>query len=537
MSLRPAALPSEENLAAAYVRGDPRVRACFSFSPDDQGLLARRDWLRGREYPRAALSALLVRYQLGLGAPEAAQQAAADLARPGTLAVLAGQQPGLLTGPLYTVYKALAAILLARRAEALAGCRVVPVFWVASEDHDIAEVDHIHVPGLAEATKVTLPLAGSGGSVGALGLSGADACFRELEQALPPSEFTPTLLAQARAEAGASKDLGEWFARMLLRLFGRHGLVVVDSMDPALRGLQRPVLCRCLDEPAAVARAVRDGTEAVAALGYPPQVEKAADAANFFTYMDGRRLPVAFGERGFELGQAAWPAAELRKRLESDPCLFSPGVLLRPICQDSVFPTLSTVSGPGEQGYQAQLGPVYRHFGLEAPVVWPRPRLTVLEPHLAGQFADLGATLTSLLRGGEGLKQELMNRAGFTDQVGAFVQLRADLAAAYGALAGRLVGDPALDQLIRGHLTRVLDQAGWLEDKSRWHFEQRHRILLGRVEKLAANVYPLGRPQERVFSWIGYAARYGPAWLEGALDPTVLGSEHHLYTPQQLPAR
>ncbi len=298
-----------------------------------------------------------------LGADAAALAAADALARPGALCVVTGQQPGLLLGPLFTLHKAWTAVALARRLEARTGRRTVPVFWSAGDDSDFAEIASAVLPE-STGKLARFALGGgdlpAGGMVGELGTDGSARVLADAEPLLrewPGGGALRTLAARALERAG---DHGELAAAWLYALLPDTGLVVVDGRRAELRHAAAPLFERYAASRAAVGEAVRETGRRLEAAGYRARITDPSTDQALFDARDGRRLPFAGDD------------AALAERARTAPGTLSPNVLLRPLVQDTVFPNVATIAGPGEVAYHAQLAGAYARLGVGMPVLFPR---------------------------------------------------------------------------------------------------------------------------------------------------------------------
>ncbi len=527
-----------------YLHRYEALAGLYDYSPHDPTCWAgRAGELRAFDGDRAALAAYLEDYNRSLGAPPEALASARRVAEPGSLVVIGGQQPGVLLGPLYTFWKAVAVVQLARAAETLlpAGTPVVPVFWIGAEDHDLAEIAPVNVLGPdGRVTRVVYdPAAGAAGgvapptrtSVGLLPASpSADGLLDRLERLLWKAEFTGEVMARLRSTAAASANLADWFGRLLLGVLGPRGLVVANAVDPRLRRLESPMFSRMVTDNAAVAALFAEGQTRVRDLGYEPQVDKDPESANLYLYRGTERVqlyrvrpgpgtPGAGRTAGaaFRAGQGAeaelLTEAGLLDIARSTPERLSTNVVLRPLAQDSVFPVLAYVGGPGETSYFALYGGIYHHFGRRLPIIYPRPNVTLIEPAVRRHLGKCGLSpeqaldLEVLERAKEGCLKE-------ADPVGIdglFDRITGEFREGYAAVSGALARlHPSLESLAVKNLGRVTAEVDWLRDKAWQQLRQNCRETVRRFETMEAYLRPLGDYQERVFNLFAYLAKYGP---------------------------
>ena len=499
-----------------YVAGESALAPFFPghpYDPDSYRRKARR--IRDRFTPdRLASMAGAVRVRGEEGSRKLERIAAGE-----GFFVTTGQQPGLFGGPLYTIHKALTAAVLAHRLEAVLDAPVLPVFWLASDDHDWAEANHIHVLDTGNELH-RLQLAGEPEPHRSMGMrplkSAAESALGELEQVLPPSDFTPSLLERLR-EAYATGTVADAFARTIEDLLGDAGLGFVDAQDPTLRELASPVLRRELESTAEHEDALRRQTERLEAAGYEAQVPILPAAANVF-HEDGEGRERLLREDGgwvLRASRRTLSDEELWARFEDAPERFSANVVLRPVVESAVFPTLAYVGGPGEVRYLAQTGCLFEAHGVGMPVVFPRLGVTLVERKVAKVLEKFGLSEADFV--GRPVHEVIAGvvRDDVPEAVQSAVgELRQAIQERYQTLfeAAKSI-DPTLKGPIftaRNEGFRALSE---VEKKIRHHVKLKEETELEQIEKAAANLVPLGKPQERVLNVHQYLARYGDALI------------------------
>lgn len=476
----------------------------------------------GRELDRPALVAALRAYQADLGLtdeagkkPDAAARALSAqldlLSHPEARVVVAGQQAGLLGGPAYSVHKAADAVLLARQLSSEAR-PVLPVFWIASQDHDAGEVASTSLLDFSEREfrpSLDLP---QGVPVGRIEWRAEwTAQLLELIGEFDAPEVHKVAVRSMLDFAFAGKTYADVFARLMHRLLGEHGLIVLDPLHPALARLMAPALTRELERPLDGPHRIEEAAERLAARGYTPQLRRPAGATNLFIEEEGgqRTLLRVSGPRAeFE----GYTKAELLALLEKDPSRLTPAAGLRPVIQDVLLPTAAFVVGPGELAYAAELRGVYELHGLTQPVLWPRLSVTWLEPNVARLLSRFGVTAAQFQNDPAGT----LGRALATpQQAAALGQARLNtLQAQFTALAGELAAlDPTLESSVARTTERTLTR---LER----HRVQGERALAraedeksGQLTRLQKHLLPAGHPQEREMNFLTYLLKHGEAPL------------------------
>jgi len=540
-------MPGCSSLVRDYVHHFDRVSSFFAQNPHTSGTYAAlAEICSEREYRRADLREVLVTQQAAWGAPPIARQRIDDLCTSRGLAVLTGQQTGLFGGPLFTLYKALTAVALAAELERTLHRPVVPLFWMASEDHDVAEADHVQVldrSGTLVQLRHTAWGAPPGGFMPAnlrLGPAIQDTLAR-LWESLPATEFSGPLrdaLAQAYTP---ERTLAEAFACWMTSLLGETGLVLVDAADPGLKRLAAGIFRREVEEAPGTSAAIVEVSRALRAQGYPTQIEARPDGVNCFLLAEGRR-PLVRDAAGFRLrdtGEVITPASLLRM-VQDAPERFSPNVALRPVVQDTLFPTLAYVAGPGELSYFAQLRPVYAAFGVPMPAIVPRASLSLMDPRVAQLLDRFHVSLQDLATEPEQLASRLLRQHLPPDLEATLTAARQDVDEIFRRLGEAVAAvDPTLRATAGqtgGHIKGHLDQ---LEKKAVQALKRREADTRQQLQRLRDALMPGGKPQERVYPVLPFLAKYGPTLLtslRACIDAP--GWEHRLVTiPGATPGR
>ncbi len=476
---------------------------------------------------RRELAAALGVANRAYGNPRA-DELAGRLADPAVRVVVAGQQPGLFGGPLYTFSKMLAVSRWAAELAA-AGQPAVPVFWVATEDHDWNEVSRATVLARGGPLEVGLgddpePLTPVGMRTLGPGVTAALAAVREAVHGERYGEWLDRLAAWYRPEA----RFGEAFCRLMADLLGEHTPLLLDAMLPAVKAAERPWLHRLVERREAVEAAFAGADEAVAGRGYEPQVHPQRGVSPLFLYRGGERRRVEWADDGGAwtlrgAGGGPRPLAALTETIEENPVAVSPGVLARPVVQDAILGTSLFLLGPGELSYMPQVAPLYEVLEVPAPHVALRPQVLVLESHQAEKLDDAGLTLAQLLAPPEELERVLAEGGD-----GAFAaEPRRRIEEALAALAApALALDPNLERPLektRDQVERALDT---FEGKVRSAAARRDEVRLGRVEALREAVLPHGKLQERVVCSAHYRGKHLELvegyWEQMRLDGAVL---------------
>ena len=511
--------PWIRRLAADYAYDFRSVAPFFSGDPADRSAWAdaiARSQAHDRR--RDEIAAVIAGQQERRGAPPRAREAARLLADRKTVAVVTGQQAGLFGGPLFTLFKALTAIKLAEQVSRDHKVPAVAVFWIDAEDHDWEEVRTCTVfdqgltprsvslaarPGAEPAPVATIALDQT--VLGALA---------EIEQLLPPTEFRGSLMDGLRRAYTPGLGMADAFGRWMEEVLGNRGLIVYDSSDSASKPLVSQVFARELSMPGQTVKLAALAGSDLTARGYHAQVHGNDDGIALF-HMDGSRRAIRQQDGGFVAGDQQFPAASLVAQASAQPTSFSPNVLLRPIVQDTIFPTICYVAGPNELAYLGQLRGVYEHFGVPMPLFYPRATATILDAAALRFLTKYKLPLEALQAQDEAALNDLLKtqippavEESFSAAEKAIDAQMQQVVAAMPAL------DPTLEGAARSTLERMQRDLQTLHGKMIQAAKRRDETLRRQFIHARALAFPGGHAQERTVGFLSFLNHYGPALVD-----------------------
>ncbi len=511
-------------LPAAYLRGeDLDLLEPLRFLPP--GRLPEGD---PPAVPRGDLARALQTANQAYGHPKA-RELAEKLAAPETRVVVAGQQPGLFGGPLYTLSKMVAAARWAEELETR-GVPAVPVFWVATEDHDFAEVAKATI--FASGGVRTFDLGDDPEPLVPVGMRTLgpelERIYREMAEATHGDRYEDWLEVLGRWYRPDAR-FGEAFCRLMIHFLGDRTPLLLDSMLPEVKEAQTQTLRRLVEErrPLEAAYAAKD--EEIEGRGYEHQVHPQRGVSPLFLLHQGQRRRIEwpgngerYGLRGLDDGSGE--IGELLERIDDNPSTVSAGVLARPAVQDALLGTFLQVLGPGEVSYMAQAAPTYKTLGLPAPWIALRPQALILESHLEDKLAQTGLDLADLLGSAERLETILADRSGGDPVAPAkerVLEILEDLKDPILEL------DPNLERPWEKTRDQIVKGLDILSGKATSARARQDEIRAKRVDQLRETVVPRGRLQERVISSSHYPGKYREGFAESyfrqlALDPRTL---------------
>jgi len=544
--LPPGRFPSTGDLARHFLEGRPDLFPDFYPHPAGtlsdllEGAAARRDSLLAGEEaaPRDELARILAEQNRQLGAGDETADAIGRLARPGTMAVVTGQQAGFLGGPLYTFYKALGAIRAARQLSEN-GVDAVPVFWIAADDHDFEEIrpftflsargleiESIRLPGDEQEDGRPISARGPGDWAEIAGI------LRERYQhAREPLE--PFLDAYSESDS-----LAEGFGRVMTRLFSRYGLILVNPAHRELKALTRPLLGRYLTRLTSLEQALLQRENALGNRGYPLQVTPRPGRTGLFLLDDtGRRRAVLrqgpdTDPASFALGGLQGPPLEAQRLAglaREEPWRLSGSALTRCLFQDYLFPTAAYVGGPGEVAYLAQSSALYPVLGMTAPPVIHRPSFTIIEPGAERFLEKQGIEPDAAVLRPEELRPRLLRETADAGLLKSVEQARHQLGLLLDDLEDALTPlDPTLSGpvgRVRGGGLKGLDK---VEKKVQAALQRREKNTFEALERTLNVLRPRGKPQERTLSGLDFIFRRGSELLDDLLETEEPRAGTHL---------
>ena len=527
-------IPHTTRLFTDFLSYSPQVQPFYPHSPNF------REWMKGEAaaigYDAARRERVATILERQNKSWDASPQTMANLERlrKGAAAVVTGQQVGLFGGPTFSIYKALTAVKLAEEATA-AGIECVPVFWLATYDHDLAEINHVGIPG-ADGLLQTLATTSHGQEdvqVGSIKLdSGIAAVVAQAAELLGESEATKFLQDSYRD----GETMGSAFARLCAKLFAEWGVILLDGADPDLHRVAQPIYRAAIERDEELADQLMARGSALEKAGYHQQVKVGPSSVLAFIQHNGARTSIHRRVEGntttYGIGSNAAAEkisrAELLSRVESAPELFTPNVLLRPVVEDYLLPTLAYTGGAAEAAYFAQAGVVYQALlGRVTPIV-PRFSATLVPPKLRS-FLDSGNIhVTDVFTGPDALRQKIATQNLPQDLKTAFDDANRALDGGLSAIREKLT---LLDRTLvdaaetagskmKYQLERLYTQAARAES-------QKGEVVARKADKLSNLLYPDKGLQERGIGGIYFAAKYGMELLHQLHDAIHTNCHDH----------
>jgi len=527
MEIKKLDLPEPSKLMDDYVHHFERLSAYFEYDYKNPEIYRERlNDIRKYDFQREALVEYLAAFNRKYGAPTNVLANIERLRDKRAVVVVGGQQAGLLTGPAYTIHKCLSIVQVARHLETTLGVPVIPVFWIAGEDHDFAEVNHVHVFEQGRIRKIDFRHPDAGQTSISRLVVDREQLSRWVEavfQAYGETAHTRPLVDDLLRKAAQSDTLVAFFAQLLHDLFGDQGLVLLDSGDPALRRLEAPYFRKLIEQSEAICANVMEQLSLLKAEGYGSPLDQRPTSANLFYHNEqSERILLDRAESGAFANESKGvriSREELFALAETRPERLSNNVVTRPLMQEMLLPTVAFIGGPGEIAYWAALKGAFRAVGLVMPPVVPRKRITMIDRRTKRWLDEKAVAIREALTGGLSTRKEEWLRSQHDWDVDAIHQSVVEaVRTAYhplGELAGAV--SPALERIREKNWWLIEEQLNFMKKAIDRELRLRHATELSKFDRVEAALLPNRRPQERVWN-IYYFINY---WGRDLVDRLV----------------
>lgn len=525
MELESLDIPAINQFASKYMKQEEPVTSFFHYNINEQDVFSRRlEDLGEREFPREGLVTCIASYMESLPSSDAVEASLGKL-KNDAVAVVAGQQAGLLTGPLYTIHKIVSVIRLAREQEQKLNHPVVPVFWIAGEDHDYQEVNHIFLEQDGKIKKNGYPEQ----VVDKRMTSDVEYdpavmknWISSILKVLGETEFTAGLADEMDGLIREGEDIVTFFARFIMTLFKDYGLLVIDSSYGALRKLEAPYFRHLIENSREITDQVLIQQKTIQAEGFNTQLEISSDAANIFLNLQNERALLERDGSGFKdkNNDSFFTKEELLGILDDQPGRLSNNVVTRPLMQEWLFPTLSFIGGPGEIAYWGELKKAFEFMGMNMPPVMPRLNITILERTVAKRIEELSLSLQEVVKNGVShVRNEFLDSLKPNELEGELQEIETYLMAKYEGIKKEASAvDSNLEPIVDKNLEIHRKQFEFLRKRTEKSIRDKNERQLSRFDLIENSIRPNGGPQERTLNILYYMNRFGPDFVNRLTD-------------------
>ncbi len=509
-------IPHTTRIFSDFLSYSPEVRKFFSTQPDVEHVAAFAKSVPRNRERQARVADALDKQNRAWGASEQTLRNIQRL-RNGAFAVVTGQQVGLFGGPLMSLFKAASVLALAKQLEQQ-GIDCVPVFWMASEDHDLDEVNQALL--LTHEFQLLPFEAGTAGTAGSpvahiRFAEGTNEMTAEAAKLLGESLAADYLL-ESYTEG---ETFSNAFAKLCTRMFRQHGLIFLDPADPQLHRIAAPLFMDALQRSAELDQAVLQRNRGLREAGYHEQVKVTGESTPLFTLVDGARVPVHRTNGAFTIARKSVSAEELHKQIEDTPENFSANVLLRPVLQDYWLPTLAYIGGPAEIAYFAQAAVLYEKLLGRVTPILPRMSATLIEPRIERLLNKYEVELPELFHGECQLRDCLAARSLPAELKQQITDARQSVEAAMSRISESLKQlDPTLVEAAGRAASKMRYQVDRLEKRAAQAELRRTEILSRHAAQIENALYPNKSLQEREIAGICFYASHGPELIDGLIE-------------------
>ncbi|MGG0890816.1 bacillithiol biosynthesis cysteine-adding enzyme BshC [Cytobacillus horneckiae] len=530
MEILNLSLPATNRFATEYIAQTEDIQRFFHYrynhAADFQSRLME---LRHRSYMREDLTAYIKQFMAKFPTSTEVEESLEKLKRDDSVVVIGGQQAGIMTGPLYSIHKVISIISLAKQKEKELNIPVVPIFWIAGEDHDYQEVNHVYVRKNNRMEKMVYPEKVYEKKMVSNIEINHEICLKWAEsivEAFGETKFTNELLEFIHEAINRSNTYVDFFGYIMMRLFKDDGLLLVDSGDKNFRKLEKEILKKQINASVEITKSVLEAQENLSANGFSKMIEIGEHAANLFYYdeVHKERMLLDYHEETKTFtdkdGHLSFKVAELLTIAENEPEKLSNNVVTRPLTQEWLFPTLAFIAGPGEIAYWAELKEVFNRFSMKMPPLVPRLNFTIVERAVDSDMSELGLDLTStLIHGTEEKKQMFLNSIRNSERDEIFNRMREKLEAEYQLLEANTVKeDKGLLPLLEKNKAILFNHIQFMSEKFDQTAQQKHETIISKFTRIESSLKPNGSPQERVWNGLYYLNLYGMEFYSQLLE-------------------
>ncbi|MBU8877714.1 bacillithiol biosynthesis cysteine-adding enzyme BshC [Bacillus sp. FJAT-29790] len=521
MEMLNLSLPATNRFATEYMAQTEDIQRYFHYRYNDIVEYKNRlDELKDRSFMRKELAAHIEQFMAGFPTSEKVLGSLEKLKKENSAVIIGGQQAGILTGPLYTIHKIISIIALAKQKEEELNIPVVPVFWIAGEDHDYQEVNHVYIEKDHKLEKRVYPEKVLDKRMVSNVQIDREVCLNwaeEIIESFGETAHTKELHQVMKKAISESKSFVDLFAYIIMYLFKDSGLLIIDSGDEKIRTIEKEFFIKQMKSFKEITKGVKRQQDELAHAGYSNTIEISDKAVNLFYYDEDNKERVLLeydddkklfiGKDGFF--QFSWE--QMSEIAGEFPEKLSNNVVTRPLMQEWLFPTLAFIAGPGEIAYWAELKQVFEMFGLKMPPIVPRLNMTFLDRSIETDMNELELNLQETLTfGTEKTKEEFIQSLKDQNLESLFRKTKQDLFQNYRLIEEYMKQeDKGLVPLFEKNEELLLKQIEFLKSKLENSVQMKHEVVIRKYDRVGNALRPNGAPQERIANGLFYLNQYG----------------------------
>ncbi|MEK3887071.1 bacillithiol biosynthesis cysteine-adding enzyme BshC [Bacillus sp. FSL K6-3431] len=514
MELESIDIPATNDFASLYIKQKEPVKGFFHYDITEKAVFEKRyKDITKEEYNRQELASIIESYMKRFPHSEKIEESLHKLRDASSTVVIAGQQAGLLTGPLYTIHKIISTIKLAEQQEVLLGKPVVPVFWVAGEDHDYLEINHIFAETNAGMKKMSFSgIFDEKRMVSDIHYDQEQMLdwINQIFEQLGERKHTKEMITFLHDAVKKYKTVTDFFTYIVIHFFKEYGLLVIDSADMQLRKLEKRYFYHLLENNAEITTSVLKQQGMIKSNAFNQAIEIENNSANVFYYVNNERI-LLYYDCSQDLffskkGDLAFQKAELLDLLEQFPERFSNNVVTRPMMQEWLFPTLAFIAGPGEIAYWGELKQAFELTNKKMPPIIPRLNISFLESSVERDVNELTLSVQNVIKNGlHNEKEQFIRSVSDQEFDGITEQAKEFLVAQYSGLYKRLHNiDTGLLPLAEKNLAYHIKQFDFLQNKVETSIQNQHKTMIRKYDRIERHLCPDESFQERVWNIFYY---------------------------------
>jgi bacillithiol synthase len=525
MEILNLSLSATNRFASNYLEQSPDILPFFHYRFNDFAEDQKRlDELSNRYFPREKVADHIEKFMERFPSSSAVNNSLAKLKQLNSVVVIGGQQAGILTGPLYSIHKIISIIKLAEEKERQLGVPVIPVFWIAGEDHDFHEVNHLFMQVEQKVDKWTYPEKVKQKKMVSDIILNKEVCqdwVNNVIENLGETNHTKQLIRFAEETLIKSNTFVDFFANIVMEIFKDYGLLIVDSGDRNFRLLQKECFAQQIEHHKEITNYLLEQQRIIGNSGFPITIDSNENAANLFFYnpKTSERILFEFDPKSNQFvgksGNVSFSKEQLIEIAYNNPEKLSNNVVTRPLMQEWIFPTLAFIAGPGEISYWAELKLVFEHFKLKMPPIVPRLNITLLERAIDRDMKELNLDLAAVLSRGCGDERERYLESIKDKEISElFSSLKSQLIKQYELIEEKTSQlDRGLLPLVKKNESYLLKEIGFMETKLEGSVKSKYDVILSKFIRVDLSLRPDGFPQERVWNIFYYLNQYGTDFI------------------------
>lgn len=513
-------LDSNNKLVREYVSGKNTSFFHYHYQ-DDKDVLARYQDLMDRNFPRKELASHIREFMEQYGLTNQIEQSLQHLENPESVVVIGGQQAGLLTGPLYTIHKIISIIHYAREMEKLLNKPIVPIFWIAGEDHDIQEVNHVYKlnDGILSKHTFNQKLKNKKQMVSNVPINKEQLMewSREAIASFGETPHTKDVLSFLNEQIDGVTTFTDFFAKLINFFFKDYGLLLIDSAHPDLRKIEQTYFKWMVENGEKITELLLDRQQELLNDGYKIMIDSDNDSFQLFYNQQGERVLLQYDRKNERIcaNDTSFAKSDLLRVIDEKPEKFCNNVVTRPLMQEFLFPTLGFIAGPGEISYWAELKKIFELAAIKMPIIVPRVNITYLERHIESDLNEFNLDLENVLTEGVGKEKEVYLESLKDQSIEETVNAaRVEILKQYEKVYEKFLDfDKGMLPIVEKNANFITNQLDYLLSKTDEAIKRKNHTVLSKYDRIEAALHPFGGYQERCWNIFYFLNQYGLGFI------------------------